>query len=364
MNIMNGSAKKLWILLAGLALAIALAFAAVYLHPEITGKESGTKSSDSADDTTDTVSDESGSDSTDKSVSAPLKTTLTMTFLGETAPGSPYGTSAYGSLNALVEEKGTSYFFSEIADVLAEDDLTVLANSCVFFNNTDAECSAPVKNASVYADASVELVANLAPWLNNYTVQAAIHIQGTGVHVSKDSSVFPIGIENLNIKILTAYVTSENAADLIETVRETAATTEYLVLYFYGGEINSHVTEDWLSETMHACVDAGASLIVGCGTGVLRPIETYNGVTIAYSLGALIDGTQLVSENATALMRCTVSKNENGEIETDVTFLPCYVFTELWQPALMTDAADADLVTRFLAGEIPMPIDVPMPVEE
>ena len=115
---------------------------------------------------------------------------------------------------------------------------------------------------------------------------------------------------------------------------------------------------------MHACVDAGASLIVGCGTGVLRPVETYNGVTIAYSLGKLIDGTQLVSENASAMMRCTVKKDETGAIETDVSFIPCYVYQELWQPAIMPDSKDADLVMAFLDGEVQMPIDVPAPIEE
>ena len=80
--------------------------------------------------------------------------------------------------------------------------------------------------------------------------------------------------------------------------------------------------------------------------------------------GTLIDGTQLITENATAMMRCTVRKSSDGKIETDISFHPCYVFTDLWKPALMSNAEDADLVTRFLAGEAQMPIKVPMPIEE
>lgn len=362
MSNMNGSAKKLWIILTCFALALALALATEYFHPETPDNHEDISAGDASNN-------ESGEDgdtvkSSDTPVSTTVATDFTLTFLGECAPGSPYGTKAFGSLNALAAEQGLSYFFSEITDFLSEDDLTVLANSCLFHDSLSAECSAPTAQASVYADASVEMVANLSPHLDEHAVHAAVNIQSTGVHVSKDGSVESAGNEHLSIKILSVYVTEDSADNVIEQVSSAAKTTEYLILYFYGGEINSHTSESWLTDTMHACVDAGASLIVGCGTGVLRPVETYNGVTIAYSLGTLIDGTQLISENATAMMRCTVRKSSNGKIETDISFHPCYVFTDLWKPALMTDAEDADLVTRFLAGEAQMPIKVPMPIEE
>ncbi len=347
MNNLISSSKKLWFTLLALALAIAL----VIVIDLLPVSPSGT-TTDLSDNTEHTMEDT-------KTVSLSGDgNTFTITFLGECAPGSPYGTGAYGSLNAHANEKGVSYFFAEIADFLAGDNLTVATNRCVFSDLVTAECAAPLANASLYADASVDLVLNLAPELDPYTVQAALPLQNTGVSVIKNDTALSYRVmeDSLRLTILTARATQDSAADLIQSVTDAASSAEYLILYFYGGEINSHVTEDWLTETMHACVDAGADLIVGTGTGVLRPTEIYNGVSIAYSLGALIDGTQLMPENAAVLMRCTIEKN-NDMITTDVSYIPLYAYTELWQPSVMPNGEDAALVFDFLSGKTAMPIE-------
>ncbi|MBQ1976334.1 MAG: hypothetical protein II227_02730, partial [Clostridia bacterium] len=59
-------------------------------------------------------------------------TSFVLTFLGECAPGSPLGTSSFGSLNAMTNEKGADYYFSQLHSILSADDLTVAANSCIF----------------------------------------------------------------------------------------------------------------------------------------------------------------------------------------------------------------------------------------
>lgn len=356
MNITNGNTKKLWLILAGLALAVALVIAIDFLpfHALHTDTE---KNTGDALDSGNEAGDNSG-DAKDVFFSGEA-TTFTLTFLGECAPGSPYGTDAYGSLNALTAEKGVSYFFSQIASQFENDDLTVAANRCVFTDEIAAECAAPLSSASIYADASIELILNLSPELDEHMVQAALPIQNTGVFVTKSDNTHYTGNENLRITLLTARLSRDSADALIERVRETAQSSEYLILYFYGGEVNSHVTEDWMTDALHACADAGADLIVGTGTGVLRPAETYNGVPIAYSLGCLIDGTQLVPENASAIMRCIVNKNTHGEITTDISYIPAYVYTELWQPSVMENEEDIKRVTDFLAGNISMPIETP-----
>ncbi len=348
------SKKQLWLILAGLALAIVLVIVIDFLPG---ARDSQAETPDTAPDSS-ALTTASQDESTQEVLAHSDPAAFTLTFLGECAPGSPYGTSAYNSLNALAAEVGTSYFFSAIAPLLAEDNLTVAANRCVFSDEIDAECAAPLANASIYADASVELVLNLSPSLDDHMVQASLPIQNTGVFVIRNDTVYTTGNENLRITILTTRLTSESAEVLAETVFKTKKTTDYLVLYFYGGEVNSHIPEDWMTDILHDCADAGADLIVGTGTGVLRPAETYNGVPIAYSLGGLIDGTQLVPENAGAIMQCTVRKNDDGTIESDISYIPVYVYTELWQPAVMTDTDDAERVRDFLDGKLSMPIEV------
>ncbi len=343
-----GNNKKTWLLLASLALAIILVIAIDFIP-------FSTLFSDKAPVSADTESSESTNLSTDDP-SEPI--TFTLTFTGECAPGSPYGTDAYGSFNALAKEKGISYFLSDFKDYFSTDDMTIIANRCVFSDTLSAVCTAPAAYASMYSDVSVELALNLSDELDDFLMESALPLQNTNVAVVKSDSAHFTRIKNIPITILTATLTNETAPTVIEKVQAAKENAQYLILCFYGGEVNSHVPEDWMTETLHACADAGANLIIGTGTGVLRPVEKYNGTYIAYSLGTLIDGTQLVPENATAIMRCTVTILPTGKTTTEIEFRPAYVYTDLWKPKFMTDEADVSLVKQFLQGTASMPIPV------
>ncbi len=54
------------------------------------------------------------------------------------------------------------------------------------------------------------------------------------------------------------------------------------------GKTSHEEVPDYLEELSKACIDAGASAIIGGGTHQLRPIEIYNGKPIFYSLGDFI----------------------------------------------------------------------------
>ena len=357
MDSSNITKNKLWLILAGLALAIVLVIALDFFPTAPnTPAESGADTEISAETKPETNPD---SGDTHEVILSGDPSTFSLTFVGECAPGSPFGTDAYGSFNALAADVGTAYFFSEIAHIFSEDDFTVAVNRCVFSDEITAECAAPYANASMFADASVELILNHSPALDEYTVHAALPIQNTGVNVIKNDTFYTREINGIPVTFLTARLTGDNTDELTARITEAKKSVAFLALCFYGGETSSHIPEDWMTEALHACADAGADLIVGTGPGVLRPTEIYNETPIAYSLGTLLDGTQIVPENATAIMQCTVHKDADGTITTDVAYLPAYVYTDLWKPALMTEEAEVDLVLDFLAGETAMPIDTP-----
>lgn len=370
MNQSNENTKKLWLTLALLLTVIVLA---VWIdHTSLPAFfESGGAGSQALDcdkavtdstavsDTTTAPTDETAKTMTESEIP---KKTLTVSFLGECAPGSPYGTSAYGSLNAIAKENGSSYFFSEITSILSADDLTIAANRCDFSNspvNTDTLCAAPSENISIYADGSVEIIANLSPDIRTFGIDAARACEENGIAIAERGTVHYMERNGIVIAILYEHIEkATDASKLANVVKGARSAADFVILYFSGGERDSHSVEPWLRSTLTSAVRAGASLIVGTGTNVLRPIETVEGVTVVYSLGSLVDGTKLIPENATAIAQLKVTKDEDGVLHHELSVIPVYAYSALWQPTVMNDEHDKSLVDQFLNGEILLPVKV------
>ena len=355
------SPRRMWMTLCLLALAIVLVIVIDSLSFSVghsTDVLSSGEENTSPDFTETDLPADSESETVVSSLTEKESNTVRLTFLGECAPGSPFATNAYGSLNALTANFGTEYFFSDIRDILASDDLTVASNTCLFTDDTSLSatpmCAAPASSASVYADGSVEVIVDFTG--SNDPSAANDAIVGTGVTVVDSGEQF-FEIGGIRIALFTTVITKDtDHSALLTKIDETDA--DYVILYFYGGEENSHTVETWMKNALYTFSVTGADLLVGAGNGVLRPAEYYDDSVIAYSLGCLIDGSQLVPENASVLLQIDLLRQEDGSVKADVRFIPCYVYIDSWQPTLMTDAGDAELVHRFLHGESQMPIEI------
>lgn len=291
-------------------------------------------------------------------------TSFVLTFLGECSPGSPLGTSSFGSLNALTNEKGVGYYFSQLQSVISADDLTVGANTCIFTdNNTPSdiiECTAPAANTAIYTAGSVEFLSLAAPELSEYSDNALADtvsaLNSSSIQHAGDGQITYFENANIRLAIVCLQLTKNlNTADDIALIHEAKESAEFVAVYFWGGDNGSHIPEEWLTATLRSFADAGAALVVGCGNGVLRPVEQYGSSTIAYSLGTLLDGAALYHQNATALLQLTLTKNSAGELMSEIQLIPCYVYKELWQPCLISDSSDSHSITAFLQGELSSP---------
>ena len=76
-----------------------------------------------------------------------------------------------------------------------------------------------------------------------------------------------------------------NGAKLLETVREAAANSDFVVAYIHWGTENE-VELDWAQlKQAPELVDAGADLVIGDHPHCLQPIGVIRGVPVIYSLG-------------------------------------------------------------------------------
>ena len=387
--------KKLWCILASLALAVAIAIAldaipqpvqdtvqtyvsdttaaVLSVHPE-PETEIGSVAPESVEESASPETSDSNETAAVLSAPAPAITELpaadavpepaddpnvTITFLGACAPGSPLGTASYGSLNASAEKEGYSYFFRKLAKFFERDDLTLAANTCLF---TDADaasaslsCAAPRKGASVYADSSIEFVSLASP-LNreggkDISGESADSLAAAGVQAGEAGSISYFDLKGITVAVLsTELVKNGNLYTDIASVREAVQKADFTVVYFWTEDIDSHTPPEWLSYAVRRLAMEGASLLVGCGSSTLLPMEVYEGATIAYSLGNLLDGTGVDTENTSALLRLTLSRDESGALLPSFDVIPCYTYQQPWQPCEIPSGSDDYVKVTGLLG--------------
>lgn len=373
MNYTTDQRRKLWGILASLAAAVTIAVVldTIPLNPPTADVlENPTDTSTSVDtslpDTTPTTTEpplESEPAETTPVTPAP-DTSFVLTFLGECAPGSPLGTDSFGSLNELAKAAGDEYFFSELRSLLSTDDLTVASNNCIFTDGDASSvsgCAAPASQVNVFKAGSIGFMSLASPLLSEYEPFALedtkASIEAAGLRYAEHGQISHFEDAGIRVAIVCLQLkTNVSIADDLDLIRQAKDSSEYVIVYFWDGDSDSHTPEEWLKTSLRSFADAGASLIVGCGNGVLRPVEQYGDVTIAYSLGTALDGSALYHQNATALLRVVLSRDETGALQQDVLLIPCYVYEDHWQPRLITDEEDKNRLNAFLSGETDTPI--------
>ena len=107
-----------------------------------------------------------------------------------------------------------------------------------------------------------------------------------------------------------------NGDDLLETVREAGANSDFVIAFLHWGTENSEEI-DWAQEKQASeVVAAGADLIIGAHPHCLQQISMVNGVPVVYSLGNFWFNSREVD---TGIVRVVL--NENGL--QSLQFIPC-----------------------------------------
>lgn len=83
----------------------------------------------------------------------------------------------------------------------------------------------------------------------------------------------------------------------VDAIREAKMTCEAVLVMVHSHEIrkdNDEEADYFLEKFAHACIDAGASAVIGGGTHQLKGIELYHDCPIFYCLGNFIFENQYV----------------------------------------------------------------------
>lgn len=304
--------------------------------------------------------------------------TIKLSFVGDCLCATDEYTNYENCFNDVADAKEPSYFLEKVSDIFLNDDFTMADCENVFSDNSDLS----VSDKGQYADPNME-----AYWFKSAAKNASILSSGgiDGVSISNnhindygttghddtrkalDAANVKWGEEGTNIyfekngysiSIICVSMYSSYAVDSIKTAIEASAKSDYQIVYFHGGEEAVHTPEDWKIQACHDLVDAGADLIMGDHPHVLQPVETYNGVTIIYSLGNFIFGGNRHPENRTIIYQHELTITDSVLSGQSGTITPCYVYTgdtNNWQPDIITNKSQKKKVLRFMNGKTDLP---------
>ncbi len=297
-------------------------------------------------------------------------TTITLSFVGDCMLATDRGGEWDGSFNKLANEVEPSYFFENFIELFENDDWTVANLENVFTDDPNAErrgkgyypaywYKSATKNTAILNAGSIEVV-SLA---NNHSLDygntgyedTREALDAAGVMWGDNDNMVILEKDGFKIALyLCTFYYSGYEGHIANKLAEVEA--DYKIVYFHGGTERIHTPDAWKANGARYIADNGADLVIGGHPHVLQPIEKHNGKTIVHSLGNFVFGGSRNEENRTIVYRITLTVAGGEIIGTDEEIVPCYVYTDLYKPGIITDEAEIAAVHAFLNGESRSPL--------
>lgn len=263
--------------------------------------------------------------------------TIVMTFGGDAVLG---GRESYysrdDSLMAYIRNNGMGYPFSGLQEYFATDDLTSINLECVLKANKNGEREDKTwrfrglpEYSQVLTEGSVELV-NLA---NNHTMDYGEAGYESTIEAIRDVAAWcgnehPVAVDIKGHRFgfggcrETTYKRDPGIiARDIQALKDMGC--ECIIYQCHWGlEYSEHFNA--LQQAMaHACVRAGADLVIGHHPHVVQGMDYIEGVPVVYSLGNLcFGGTIMLSGYDAALARVIFSFDETEKPEISIKMIP------------------------------------------
>lgn len=290
----------------------------------------------------------------------------TITFGGTCTPASMLGSDSFGTFNRTFIDSGADYFFSQLSDTFTEDDLTVVGLDAVFSDNTELRTAekadrewflAPSVNASLFTRCGVDALSlecerTMDYGLDGYSdTKTALEAQSL-MWSDSGRAITQTLTGGITAAVFCGTYSDDTAGGIHSWIAEAAQSNDFVAVYITDTDDSYTVTEEKRA-AYRAFVDAGADLVVGTNGSKLQPAEHWGNGFIAYSLGALLDGSSIYPESKTALLDVQIKVDFGRIEEVSYELVPCLTYDDShsWRPKVMEDGESRELVLGFLRGE-------------
>lgn len=278
---------------------------------------------------------------------------LKISALGDVALGQDSRFLHGDSFNFVFDKIGGdySYFFSNVVDLLAQDDLTIAnLETTLSTEKKQAEkydygnnywFNGKPEYANILKAGSVE-IANLA---NNHSYDygqkgydaTKSALEETGIEyfgytkaLYKEIKGIKIGMAGFNQlgeyeQGLDMDVFKQEVVDMTKKLREE---NDLVIANFHWGKEYQYQSDALQKELAYLAIDSGADLVIGHHPHVLQPIEKYKGRYIAYSLGNFcFGGNKKPKDYDTAIFQQTFVFDSDNILQPieEPNIIPCSV---------------------------------------
>jgi poly-gamma-glutamate synthesis protein (capsule biosynthesis protein) len=101
---------------------------------------------------------------------------------------------------------------------------------------------------------------------------------------------------------------------VLSAIRSTSKKADVVIVSIHWGIQYKHFIKKSQQTIAHACIDAGADLILGHHPHSIQPIERYNGKYICYSLGNCVFDEEFQIGSESMVWCCALSKHTVGDV--------------------------------------------------
>lgn len=272
---------------------------------------------------------------------------VTITAVGDCTLATDAYAAQIKSFEETAQENDYSYFFQNVRNIFAEDNLTIVNFEGTLSENGERldkqfAFRGDPEYINILTSSSVE-AANLA---NNHSSDYG-DISHDDTEKNLDSAgIIAFGGDNIQLceaNGVTIALVGVNALNderkselegLVQKAREMLnsngrAESLVIVSIHWGEEKATEPNEEQI-ELAHKAIDAGANLVLGTHPHVLQGLEKYNGGYIAYSLGNFcFGGNDSPSDMDTIIYRQTFTfKDAVLQDDDNIEVIPCRISSD------------------------------------
>lgn len=286
--------------------------------------------------------------------------TLTLSFTGDVTLGSEEKKrDQETSFVSAAQREGYAYFFAEVKDFFAEDDLTIVNLEGVLSDSAKGENTKKTyrfRGAPEYTDILKLGNIEVASIANNHTMdfgkrgyadtEAALQAAGLGYFGNQTVYTYEkdgVKLAFFALNSTAFYGNRKWARTEIPRLKNEEGVDAVIFVVHAGSEYSKKHT-DLQEDYAHTAIDMGADLVVMHHPHVVQGVEIYKNRTILYSIGNFcFGGNKDVRALETMVLRARLTFSDEGDyLGQQLSLYPAHI---------SGNAEQNDFQPRFVSGD-------------
>jgi len=268
-------------------------------------------------------------------ISTARTATITISAAGDCTLGGDATNGGLRRFEKVFDEYGEEYFFENVKDIFAQDDITIVNLEGALTGETarkDKQFSfkGDPRFGKILTAGSVEVVSIDNNHSQDYYSQGLADTKKTldylGVGYAGLGTSHTMMVEGINVGFLSYRVWDMSVEKMTADIQALKQECELVIVSIHWGEEKVGKANATQIKLGHAAVDAGADLVLGHHPHVVGSIEIYNGKYIVYSLGNFcFGGNSNPADKDTFIFQQTFTLTEGEITDSEIEIIPCSV---------------------------------------